>query len=210
MHPSVIVRFEDERGCGRRSPGRMYLVCDGVAESCGKLPIPLEICPCCGMGVKPSRAPQWLEQPERLWQDMACTADRKCGNCPLRDGFHTGPALLIWVGEKYYKNSQDFVRESAVMGISRYIKHVPKGFEIGKTWVLLAHRKSIEIAPLFSAKAHWQQGIFSMFKPTRIEIIVKENTSDKKIEDYISRGLTPVLVKARESAVIDVHQGGLL
>lgn len=120
-----------------------------------------------------------------------------------------GPALLIWVGEKFYKSGTDFIRESRSMGISRFIQHIPKGFELGKTWVLLAHRKAIEIAPVFSPHPVWQAGIFSMFKPTRIEIIVTGKEPDSVIEDYVKRGLTPVLIQRLDEKKSDLQQPGL-
>jgi hypothetical protein len=210
MHPGVVIRYEGERGCGRRKTGGLYLVADGPARGCGKLPIPLEVCPCCGQGFKPSRAPQWIEQPERLWNSLDCD-DGRCSTCPMSNAFESGPALMIWVGEKYYKTSMDFTKESALMGISRRIKHIPQKFKVGETWVLLAHRKAVEIAPLFSAKPHWQPGIFAMFLPQRIEIIIRGDEPDSVIDGYIERGLTPVLIKQKEEAdEPDISQGSLL
>lgn len=206
MHPGIVIREEGSRGCGRRKSGGMYLVCDGPARGCCKMPIPLEVCPCCGQGIKPSRAPQWLEQPERLWRDIDCTAgEDRCSTCPLSNAYETGPALLVWVGEKYYNSSQDFIRESRIMGISRRIKTVPRNFIVGQTWVLLAHRKAIELGGAFSKEPQWQPGIFSMFKPERIEIIVTGNEPDSVIDGYLERGLTPVLIKRDESKA-DAHK----
>lgn len=198
LHPGIIVRSENERGCGRRSVGRMYLVSDGRARNCGKMPVPLEVCPCCGQGIKPSRAPQWLEQPERLWSNLDCT-DGGCSTCPLSNAYETGPALLVWVGEKYYKTPQDFRHESKYMGISRFIRHIPRNFVLGETWVFLAHRKTIKLQSVFDEPTY-QPGIFSVFKPSRIEIIVDGTESHDKIDSYLKRGLTPVLIEKAKKA----------
>jgi hypothetical protein len=53
-------------------------------------------------------------------------------------------AGLLWIGEEFYKTPEDFNREAGEMGISRRITSIPRGYEIGKTWVFLAHRKTIE------------------------------------------------------------------
>jgi len=58
--PEIEVRYESKRGCGWRKPGGLYLMADGPAELCGKLPIPLEICPSCGGGIKLSRGWTWV------------------------------------------------------------------------------------------------------------------------------------------------------
>lgn len=57
-----------------------------------------------------------------------------------------GRCGLIWIGEQHYKTPQDFMREANTMGVSRRIVAVPKGFEVGQTWVLLGHRKATEKA----------------------------------------------------------------
>lgn len=195
MHPAIIEITEGPRGCGYRDPGRMYLVSDGVSRHCGKMPIPMEVCPCCGMGIRPSRAPRMLETPYRLWDSLSCTADSEhCATCPLRDGHNPGPALLIWIGEKFYPTPEAFSKESRMMGISRYIRHIPRGFEVGKTWVLLAHRKGIALPAELFDEPTYQPAIFSVFKPTRIEIAVTGEESDEEIEGYLERGLTPVKV----------------
>lgn len=194
MHPAIRIVHDQKRGCGYRSTGRMYLVSDGKTRSCGKLPIPLTVCPCCGQGIRPSRAPQWLEHPERLWFDRECQVGDQCKTCPMGRWYETGAALLIWVGEKYYSTAVDFIKESAAMGISRHINAIPRGFVVGETWVLLAHRKAYDAAIGITPEPNWQPGIFGMFKPTRIEIIVTGEEPHEVIEGYVKRGLTPVCI----------------
>lgn len=196
MHSAIIERVEAERGCGRRKKGGLYLVSDKEARDCGKMPVPFEVCPCCGGGVKPSRAPVWIAQPERLWADLPCVNKRSgCNTCPLAEGSVMGAALLLWVGEKFYPNPHDFTKEAALMGISRRIKSVPQGFVVGETWVLLAHRKAIALpVTVFSdpdSRSH-QPGLFRIFLPARIEVICDGTETDEQIEGYLARGLTPV------------------
>lgn len=195
MHAGIVVRpYEGRRGCGiRNRAGRMYLCFDGGTRGCGKMPIPLTTCPCCGNGFRYSRAPIWIEQPERLWENLSCASD-SCKSCPLSTAYETGPALLMWVGETFYRTAGDFNKEAFSMGISRYIQHVPRRFKLGKTWVLLAHQKSQDIGGVFDTKPHWVSGIFGMFKPQRIEIMVTGDEPDSVIDNYIERGLTPVLI----------------
>ena len=59
MNIQTIVN-ESERGCGFRKKGGLYLVSEGLAAPCGKLPIPLTVCPVCGQGIKPSRGWTWI------------------------------------------------------------------------------------------------------------------------------------------------------
>lgn len=201
MHPAIRENKDFERGCGRRTdPGALYLVTDGEARSCGKLPLVLETCPCCGGGFKFSRTPVWLEQPERLWHGIPCENSQRrrsdtCTNCPMSNAYETGPALLLWIGEKFYPLTSDFLKEGMVMGISRRIQHVPRNFVVGETWVLLAHNKGKDCASILGGnKPDWKPAIFGMFCPTRVEVMVTGDESDEEIERYLERGLTPVLV----------------
>ena len=54
--PNIITLVEGPRGCGYRKECGYYMMLPHFkAESCGKLPLPLEQCPCCGQGIKFSR-----------------------------------------------------------------------------------------------------------------------------------------------------------
>jgi hypothetical protein len=44
-------------------------------------------------------------------------------------------------------------------------------------------------------------GIFRIFKPDRVEVIVTGNESDEVIEDYLKRGLSPVKVERKGEKV---------
>lgn len=213
MHPAIQENRDLPRGCGVRDrAGRMYLVSLGKGRGCGKLPIPLGICPCCGMGFKFSRTPQWIEQPESLWFNRECGAgDDHCRNCPMSRGYETGAALLMWIGKEHYPTPQAFNAEAEVMGISRYIQHVPKNFIVGETWVLMAHIHGIDAAPINSAKPDWKPAIFRMFRPDRIEVMVDGTEPDTVIEDYLKRNLTPVMVyRPQPAPETDASQPPLL
>ena len=130
-------------------------------------------------------------------------------------------AGLIWVGESFYKTPREFMNEAIEMGISRRITAVPRGFVIGESWVLLGHRKvvskgyklaadkseepTIYETLMDAARAQaeegqgeveevWAPGIFTAFRPTKIEYIVKEDDSEEKLEALVERGIELVRV----------------
>lgn len=144
---TIQVKIEKERGCGYRKPGGLYFVCDGPGKACGRLPIPLTVCPCCTAGIKPSRGFQWVLG--SLFMGTTCptakqlSANLPCDSCPL---FFLKPDAkfgLMWVGEKYYPTPADFVKEGDLQGISKRIPQIPKDFKVGESWIMLAHRKAI-------------------------------------------------------------------
>lgn len=143
----IRVSFEAERGCGYRKPGGLYLMGGKLSDPCGKLPFEVGKCPVCGEGIKPSRGYTWIE-PLRLFYgtddvlDTGCN-DAHCDSCPVGGAISDEPAGLIWIGGRYYPTPHDFNREANAIGISRKIPSVPRDFEVGKTWVFLAHREVI-------------------------------------------------------------------
>ena len=155
--PNVRVSYEAARGCGYRKPGGLYLVSGALTEPCGKLPIPLHVCPTCGGGVKATRSYQWI-MPRLLFSGVECRGPKtafgpegkmayainkaldKCAGC-IVGGCMPERGGLLWIGGAYYKTADDFIREATVQGVSRRISALPKGFEPGKTVVYLAHRQ---------------------------------------------------------------------
>ena len=154
------VSVESARGCGFRQPGGLYLVSGALSEPCPLLPIEMIVCPTCGEGIKPARGFTWVDGQTLIppvehgtgEHDLVCplsplrTAD---GHYMIEEGGYVsriGRCGLIWIGERFYPTPQDFMREAERMGVSRRIVAVPKGFEVGETWVLLGHRKAIEKA----------------------------------------------------------------
>jgi len=201
--PTIFTRYETERGCGWRKPGGFYLVGGYAISSCCKLPLPLGVCPCCGEGMRFSRAPRWLAEPERLWAGKECQKPGGVtggGLCPLAEGRKLGPSLLIWVGERFYPTPDAFISEGLVRGISRRLYHLPKGFTIGETWVLLAHRRAIPAPPPKFGEAPGEPGagLFGVFRPTAIEYVVRDDDPVERLEALANQGITLVRISRIE------------
>lgn len=200
---------DSERGCGWRKAGGLYLRFDGAMESCGKLPVPLDVCPCCHAGIKPARGWTWFD-PRPFLAKKECAFltedDEKCNLCPMQCAPER--AGLLWVGEKFYKTPADFMSEASRLGISRRIARVPQDYQTGDR-VYLAHRKTIKTVqpekcncqPMHDLHTEdcgafqWQAGIFTTFVPSRIEYVCKGTESEKELDDLVKRGLTPVKVR---------------
>ena len=192
--PDIEIRFEAPRGCGYRKPGGMYLVSGDTAAICERLPIFLDVCPTCGRGVKFSRGWTWINPAEFLgpcpWVDECNHKISLSALCILNEVTRAG---LLWIGEKYYKTPELFTKESATMGISRRIKSIPHDFKLGVTWVYLAHIKAIDGK---------EPGIFSIFKPQKIEYVVKGDESKEELERMEKRGITLVEVRKKQTELI--------
>lgn len=216
---TVHTRVERARGCGFRKPGGLYLVGPPSSSPCGKLPIPLERCPTCDQGIKPSRGWQWVSWAP-LVASRTCHAGAECATCPA--SFEVAQAIgrvgLLWIGEKFYGTPAEFMREALEMGVSRRIKAIPREFEIGRSWVALAHRMGKcegcsgtgtyhkledENGPDLSVKCEACDGqgtvkrpaIFSFFQPQAIEYVVKGTESEEELDQFEKRGLTLVNVQ---------------
>lgn len=143
----------------------MYLVNDGPGSSCGRMPVPLHVCPTCSHGIKPARGWTWLQSkpildaaPECRFIQISLGASvdvdgnllpstrypgPECETCPM-GGTKDMRVGLMWVGGKFYAKTEDFTKEASRMGISKRISQIPKELEVGKTWVWLAHRECLE------------------------------------------------------------------
>lgn len=207
---------ERKRGCGYRKVGGLYLCADGPGEPCHRLPVPLEVCPTCHAGFKQTRGWTWVK-PEPLLGgncEPGTGTILHCAGCPACKPYRMGEkAGLIWIGEKFYKTPGDFTREAVAMGVSRRITAIPKGFKVGGHYVLVAHPKAIVIGPIMGPPIKDNQateyrdhrpGIFHVFKPTRIEKIVKQSDFDvvKKIQDA---GGEIVMISPEEQEVVDQY-----
>lgn len=205
MNPNIELRIEAERGCGFRKPGGLYLIADGPSAACGKLPIPLDVCPCCGNGIKPTRGWTWVNG-TALAASKVCdlapslhNPESSCAGCPLAQPM--GRVGLLWIGEKFYATPGDFLKEAGVQGISRRISAVPRDFKVSETWVWLAHRKCIP-----GPDGTFTPGVFRIFKPQRIEYVVKGTETDEEIKRLVERGITPV--KVERAATHDLEFAG--
>ena len=197
MADPVRLRIDPRRRGGWRRPG-LYLVADGPAPPCGKLPVPLDVCPACGAGARPSPGWTWINATALLagreckggtgsTGKASATPKTSCGNCVLRGPL--GRAGLLWIGSRYYPTPEDFSREAREVGIARRIARVPRGFAVGETWILLAHRRAIVHADgSFSAAA------FDLFVPRGIEYVVTGDESDERLRAMAARGIRPVRV----------------
>lgn len=208
MIETVIDR---KRGCGYRKPGGLYLIARKPSEPCCKLPKELEVCPCCGGGIKPARGWTWFN-PMPFLQE-ACTDSLRGPFCPLQGSNIPERAGLIWVGSKFYRTPADYLKESQDQGISRRIPSLPRDFEVGETWVFLAHRDIQKPCPDCNGMLPCETcdnerivtypGIFYAFKPERVEYVVKEDDDEKKLERLEKRGITPVKVEITDDLFDD-------
>jgi hypothetical protein len=147
----VETRIDSKRGCGWRQEGGLYLVSGGEAVACGKLPVPLTICPTCSGGIHFARSWTWVDG-DALAATKICSGARhaECSGCLLasatesKQGTSIGRAGLLWIGEKFYKTPADWMREAENLGVSRRIPAVPREFVLGKTVVLVAHNRAIK------------------------------------------------------------------
>jgi len=214
---------EAKRGCGFRKAGGLYLVSDGLSEPCERLPIPVVPCPCCGERIQQVRGFQWVAREYALKAAKPCDGNsahthRACAVCSP-DVMSQEKYGLIWVGEAFYPTMDDWAIEAGKLGVSKRVNAIPKGVEIGVTWVLVAHPKGI---PNPAAKAGtgldevsaddaFLPAICSAFRVKRIELIVTPSMQKEKwVRDLVKQGVTLVEVpendpdhaprKARKSA----------
>lgn len=202
---NIETKVEGKRGCGYRKGGGLYLVSDGLGRACGKLPIPLSVCPTCHGGIKPTRSWTWIDG-DALIANRQCNSEdprggpSDCELCPLASSI--GRVGLLWIGGKFYERPGQFTEEAQRMGVSRRIPAVPKDFKLGETRVMLAHRECIPIVPLTvgdlseeDREPQYAPGIFHVFLPQRIEYVVKGDEPEDKLARLVERGITPVKVE---------------
>lgn len=176
--------YEAERGCGYRKKGGLYLRSDGIGQECGRLPIELTVCPCCNQGIKPARGFTWISG--EIIKNSKCPGlDTECAACPM---FSVPEKVgLLWVGGKFYPTPESFTIEANKMGVSKRIAQVPKDLVLGETWVAIAHRE-------VKFGEEKKPGIFRIFKPTRIEYVVRGNETMQELKALEKRGIEPVKV----------------
>jgi hypothetical protein len=212
---------EARRGCGYRKVGGLYLVGSGGGIACDRLPIALEVCGCCGQGIKPTRGWTWVDIAGLVGGDHMITPPYNhnvsrigaepypCSchpACPLcHNVAKMGKGGLLWIGAQFYPTIEHFEVEARALGISRRITTLPRGFELGKTWLLLAHTRGI-VKPTGELKAGYVPAIFRVWKPERIERIYTESQRDSEaVQADIKRGITPVFVPDNDKD----HQGSV-
>lgn len=216
---------EARRRCGYRKVGGLYLVASGEGSACGRLPIPLRVCPVCSSGIKQTRGWTWVDV-AGLVKELPCKASAEyCSGCPLAKPELVGRAGLLWIGAQFYPTPGDFQREASEMGMSRRITAIPRGFKVGETWVLFAHPKAIPcdacnrgtLASLLASPSDDVEpceichdskfigGAFRLFRPERIEKIITTTQSQdaELMKELADKGITPVIVPDNDPD----HQG---
>jgi hypothetical protein len=204
---NIETRIEAKRGCGYRKPGGKYFVSDGVAVSCGLLPIEAEICPCCNQGIKQSRGWAWVSF------ELLNIKEDQCPTCVMANRTSCYPFNgmveqfgLMWAGKQFYPTPEDFVKEAADVGISKRFSSLPKDFVLGETWLLIAHKEAIKVFELPLAdlpinEPTYKPGIFYVCQPTRIEYVVDTSDSDKKLERLVKQGFMLINVIPDEEQI---------
>jgi hypothetical protein len=212
MHKAIQVVKDSKRGCGWRTKrGSLYFRSDNPGVPCGVLPLELKPCEtCAAMGLKcrtaPSRGFTWVN-PSKLfdWKMIRCPnlppdiPPGLCDMCMMNIIATSERSGLLWVGEKFYATPGDFDKESNSLGISRRLPHdhLPKGFKIGQDFILLAHKKAVLRVCNYETEMgmfDYFPGVFRVFRPDRIEVVVTGDEPDEEIEGYLERGLTPVKI----------------
>lgn len=221
--------IEQKRGCGYRKVGGLYMVGGGIGIPCDRLPFELTVCACCGQGIKQARGWTWIDvgkffngphltrtglldtvSGDELTQHCDCGMYPPSIPCPLCHAPHTlGRAGLLWIGEKFYKTPQDFVKEGVSLGFSRRIKAVPQGFKLGETYVLLAHPNAIVVnqkGDNFEVVPEYKPGIFYAWLPSRLErIYTEDDRGSEAVKKDEKRGIVPVFVPTNDKD----HQGNV-
>lgn len=159
MDPTYTIdTVEDqERGCGWRQKGGLYLMSAGLMSPCGRLPILIpEKCPTCSGGLKFVRTGWTWISPLKLWGRAEChrrgRAEFHRRNVkPVSDcvACVAGLAIperagLLWIGGKHY-TPEAWTAEAVSQGVSRRITSIPKEFVIGETPVFVAHLKCVDL-----------------------------------------------------------------
>lgn len=197
---------EKRRGCGYRKVGGLYLMGEYIPISCDRLPYPLEICPCCGHGIKVGRGMTAIN-PLKLFgiHENCIDENQYCFMCKPKDEI----GYIMRVGEKYYPTPQDFLNEGITQGFSKRIAQIPRYFEIGKTVIYLAHINAcikpdgtkdepsrLQDRMIDAEKVKRVTGIFSAFIPQRIEKLYWQSALDdmpaKEKAKLKKRGIIPI------------------
>lgn len=196
---------EARRGCGYRKVGGLYMMGGRLAAPCCRMPIILEVCPCCGGGVKLTRTWTWLDP--RTWLAEPCTGSVWGEpHCPaasaenLRAPSDEKPRVgLLNVGAQFYPTPEHFLTEARAQGISRRIQAVPRGFRLGEHWVWIAHPRVRQVPDDEAlGGSRWVGGVISMFRPERIERVMTESQAaaltGEERDEMARRGITPFTV----------------
>lgn len=214
---------EEKRGCGYRKIGGMYLVGDGLAIGCDRLPLQLESCPVCGAGIHFTRGMTEIfpldllgthdEQSNKtgivgeVTRTVPACQDkiRPCEVCDPTNEL----AYVMMVGEKHYPTIVHFMEEANRLGVSKRIPFIPKKLKMGETIIYLAHPKACRVPVPFEDDSESPQhrlvdaekkrlalGLFMAFRPRAIEMpVYKKDLTKKKKAELEKRGITPIQIR---------------
>lgn len=198
----TMVKFMQrvERGCGNRKTGGNYIVGDGLAAPCYRLPLSIPTCPTCGETIEFFRGIKKIN-PLKLFGE--CTVSSH--PCHQFGCFVCDPpqkAWIMWVGEQFY-SMESFMEEASRMGISKRIHSFPDDIEIGDR-VYLAYKKCIPtvLPPEERMKRRnknivsvMEPGIFYAFTVTDLQKVMdhRKATKPEEIAKVITNGVTPVV-----------------
>ncbi len=210
---------EARRQCNFRKIGGSYLCCDGPSIVCGRLPLKLLPCPLCSHVIPFSRGLARITPREVAYSADDCTQPPDhCALCPMTNAMDQETAGLHWIGQAHY-SPQEFLEESNRLGISRRVPWpLPKWFELGKTWLFLAHiavfqdtcaqcegKTTIELGGMYVKCPECDgsgqvpvPGVFQVFKPQRVERIIPDTMGEAERELLRKEGLTLVEVPAND------------
>ena len=196
--------IEEERGCGYRIVGKIYIVGEGIPAVCDNLPYPIEPCSGCGFVPQFTRGFTWLDKtyikqhagtkPGASTEVIWCNCIPNCPIC-LPGENDLEKYGLMWVGDKYY-TPEEFISESNSMGVSKAINKLPKDLVLGETWVVLAHRKVPMIQEEFmSGEPDYIPAIFYAFIPKAYEMLIWEkDATPERLAELKGQGITPIIV----------------
>ena len=182
---------EPLRECGYRQVGGLYLVSEGMAMVCDRIPVPIVPCGVCGELPRFTRGVARI-RPYALWGQHASCADmaREFVD-PLCDPPDAG--FLMWVGSDY--TAESFRLEAARLGVSKRISQVPEDLRLGVDWVFLAKQRIIpQLTGELEERRRYGPGVFFVFRPARIEKIVTDLTDPGELAELRRQGIEPVIV----------------
>jgi len=181
-----------KRGCGYPQVGGLYLVSEPLAAPCDRLPMEIPKCPVCGETVRFSRSMQEINPLKLFGEHEGCKDAKVLRPCPVCQP-NEGPAGLMWAGKAYY-SPESFCKEARDMGISKRINTLPKFFEVGKTWMFIAHKEACK--GWAKAKEGGDEilvpkpGILLAVKPSRLEKVMKKSDiTEEKVKELEERGI---------------------
>ena len=216
---SLGLRYEspEKRGCGFRKPYGLYLVGMGLTIACDRLSLAFCDCAVCGNLPRFNRGVSKIN-PLTLFgthKSDRCKCLEGCYVCNPPDiGIETDipfmkgdvverikgtpQAYLMWVGRKYY-TERGFIEEAHLLGVSKRISRLPKGFDYRKSFIYLAIQHCVEETKGFDPKKQKnvkKDGVFYAFRPKQVEyLIYDDEVTEELVKEFRAKGIEPVLIK---------------